>query len=260
MSLAPYYQDDAVTLYHGDCRVVLPQLERVDHIITDPPYSEHVHAKQWIGAALTEAGAKRVKTAHKALGFDALSDDLRALVAAEAARVCSRWCAVFCDLEGIAGWRLALGGGLDYVRTLIWDKVDAAPQFTGDRPANGAEAVVVAHPKGRKRWNAGGKRNVYRCPVNAGSGGAKPHPSTKPLALMLELLEDFTDPGDLVLDPFAGSGSTLVAAMRAGRRAIGIEMQEQWCAVAAERLEAERSGNTLAAQRAGQLPMFGGGA
>lgn len=234
--MTPYYSDDAVTLYHGDCLEILPTLGTIDHVITDPPYSEHVHAKQWIGAALTAQGKSRVSTAHKSLGFDALTAEVQATTCRQFALMTQRWVLAFCDLEGIVTWKQAVEAvGFDYVRTCVWDKVDSAPQFTGDRPASSAEAIVCAHVKGKKRWNGGGGRNVFRHAVNA-QRGAKPHPSTKPEPLMVELVNLFTDPGELILDPFMGSGTTLVAAKRMGRKAIGIEINEAYCEVAAKRL------------------------
>lgn len=232
---APY------ALVHGDCLDPVTGLARlpdgsVQHCITDPPYSEHTHSKQWIGAALTEQGAKRVKTAHKGLGFDALTSDQAYEIAGHVNRLAIRWFLAFSDLEGIALWRDAiLNAGLDYVRTCVWDKVDGAPQFTGDRPAAGAEVFVVGHRPGRKAWNAGGKRNVYRVAVNGGTG-AKPHPSTKPIALMCELIGDFTDPGDVIVDPFTGSGTTGIACLRLGRRFIGWEKDGAFFEMASRRL------------------------
>lgn len=234
--MSPYYEQDGITIYHADYRDVVPALARVDHVITDPPYTAHTHAKQWIGAALTVDGRPRMSTAHTELGFDPITDALRFQLCATAHTIVDRWSLVFCDLEGIDPWRLAfMAAHVDYVRACIWDKVDGAPQFTGDRPAAGAESIVCAHRKGVKRWNGGGRRNVFRHAVNA-DRGAKPHPSTKPESLMIELIGLFTDPGDLIFDPFMGSGSTLVAAKRIGRKAIGVEINERWCDVAASRL------------------------
>lgn len=252
MTLAPQLLQSAKTggegwdLRLGDCLDPASGLatladRSVDHVITDPPYSQHTHDKQWIGAALTEQGKKRVKTAHKSLGFAHLGEEQAFQIAAEAARVASRWCIAFTDLEGIWLWRQSFAAaGLDYVRTCIWDKVDGAPQFTGDRPAAGCEAFVVAHPSGRKRWNGGGRRNVFRHEVN-GERGSKPHPSTKPVALMEEIVELFTDPSDLILDPFAGSGTTGVAALQLGRRFIGWEMNADYHAIATRRLSGDRA-------------------
>lgn len=235
--MKPVYDMDGIQIWHGDCLDVLPLLEQADHVITDPPYSEATHAKQWVGAALTAGGAPRVATNFTGLGFDALTDEMRCAVAAHAQRLATRWVIAFSDIESISRWSSSLeAAGLDYVRTCIWDKVDSAPQFTGDRPAAGCEAICVAHQPGRKRWNGGGRRNVFRHPVNSSASGPKPHPSTKPVALMRELITLFTDPGDLILDPFAGSGTTLRAAKDCGRRAIGIELNEQYVQTAIARL------------------------
>jgi site-specific DNA-methyltransferase (adenine-specific) len=233
--VTPYYERDGIAIYHGDCRDILPQLGPVDHIITDPPYSAHTHKKQWIGHALTK-GKARNGTAHTEIGFEALTVEVQAFFCAEARRLALRWTLAFCDLESIFEWRvMMLSFGLDYVRSCVWDKVDSAPQFTGDRPAAAAEGIVVAHRRGAKNWNGGGGRNVLRHCVNGGTG-AKPHPTTKPEPLMAELVTLFTDPGETILDPFMGSGTTLVAAKRLGRKAIGIEIEEKYCEIAARRL------------------------
>jgi len=234
--MTPYYSAEGVDIYLGDCREVMRELGPVDHMITDPPYSAHTHAKQWIGSALTDDGKPRVSTAHKELGFDSLSPELMRDVCKEAKRLTKRWSLAFCDVESIWLWKECMQvSGLDYVRACIWDKVDSAPQFTGDRPANSAEGIICAHQPGKKRWNGGGARSVLRHAVNA-EKGAKPHPSTKPEPLMGELVQLFTDVGELILDPFGGSGTTAVAAKRLGRRCILIEQQEKYCEIAAKRL------------------------
>ncbi len=223
--------------------------DSVDVTITDPPYSQHTHEKQWVGAALTN-GKQRgkpcpghtVRTTHTGLNFAHLTAEQATRASLELARVSRRWVLVFTDLEGIALWRSAVAdAGLDYVRTCIWDKIDSAPQFTGDRPAASAEAVVVAHPKGRKRWNGGGRRSVFRHEVNSHDRGDKPHPTTKPLALMRELVSLFSDPGELVLDPFAGSGSTGVACNQLGRRFLGWELSPEYHAIATRRLNGDEA-------------------
>ncbi len=236
--MTPYYCEDGITIYHGDCRDVLPHLDLVHHMITDPPYSHETHGKTWRSKKMAEQGYQKVSAAHDGLGFDALDDETRRIVCWHANDLVLRWSLVFSDIEGVSTWIAAMrAANLEYVRTCMWDKIDGTPQLTGDRPAVGAEAIVMAHQVGRKRWNSGGKRGVYRHATNGGAKGAKPHPSTKPEPLLAELLADFTDAGELILDPFMGSGTTLVAALRLGRRAIGIETQEQYCEVAATRLQ-----------------------
>src|SRR5689334_11864825 len=105
-----YYQDDAVTIYHGDAREALSVLgtASVDVVISDPPYSEHTHSKQWIGSALTQHAKPRVSTKHKSLGFDPLTPELREEVCRQSFLMASRWIMFFTDLEGIADWRWSL--------------------------------------------------------------------------------------------------------------------------------------------------------
>jgi site-specific DNA-methyltransferase (adenine-specific) len=156
---------------------------------------------------------------------------------------------VFSDVESAHLWRRDLeSAGLDYIRTGFWWKVGGAPQFTGDRPAVAVEAITICHRPGRKRWNGGGKQGLWIVPMDEtvcyevpivlsrGAGEKRVHTTQKPLRLMRQLVEDFTDPGDLVMDPFAGSGSTGVAALCLGRRFLGWEIDDNYHALAAERL------------------------
>jgi site-specific DNA-methyltransferase (adenine-specific) len=84
------------------------------------------------------------------------------------------------------------------------------------------------------------------------------HPNETALGVQLKLVELISDPGDLILDPFAGSGSLGVAAIRLGRRYVGIEINEEWASLARDNITAEQEGSTLEARRAGQLSLLGG--
>lgn len=238
----PYYQDEWVTLYHGDCLEVMPQLEPVHHVITDPPYSEHIHGSaRRRNITHRDRGARYgADTRRKVdLGFTHLSDELRSASAAEFARLASRWVLTFSDIESAPLWRESLeAAGLDYVRTGAWIKVGSTPQFSGDRPATGFETITICHPKGRKRWNGGGKHAVWSVPIvlDRGGTGERLHTTQKPLELMLALVDLFSDPGETILDAFGGSGTTAVAAKSLGRRCIVIEQDEGSCEVAAKRL------------------------
>lgn len=243
--MRPYYDDAGVTIYHGDCREVLPSLGQVDHVITDPPYSEHVHAKSRRGGAdgvpLNGAGKCSASSFSriKEFGFDAMTEALRIEVARNVHHLVRRWVLVFSDVESSHLWLERMTQtGLDYCRTGAWVKVGATPQFTGDRPAAGFETVTICHPKGRKRWNGGGSHALWSYPIVLNRGGNDPrlHTTQKPEPLMCELVSMFTDPGETILDPFMGSGTTLVAAKRLSRKAIGIEREEKYCEIAAKRL------------------------
>ncbi len=249
----------------GDCLEIMGTLKPVEHVITDPPYEAEAHTKQRrsLKDATQKRGAKNtgeVRRVDACLDFAAITDDERAVAAAAFAGLASRWTIAFCQIEAVAAWRdVFVAAGLDWVRGGVWRKPDGMPQFTGDRPGTGVECMAIAHPPGRKKWNGGGRHAFWVCGLEHGHGGGgkSEHPTKKPVALMLDLVRDFTDPGETILDPFAGSGTTGVAAIRLGRRFIGIERDAKYFSLACERLRAEESGSTLPAARAGQSTLFG---
>lgn len=255
----------------ADNSEVLPGLpdKSVGHVITDPPYSEHVHGKSRRGQSLPDGAKKAYRSKANGaacsnrsvdLGFVAITDTEVNGVAGRFGALAGRWVLVFCDLESTGRWMSGIAGaGLDHVRIGVWVKGNATPQFTGDRPASGAEAVVISHRKGRKKWNGGGAHAIWSHTVVRPflEEDGRVHTTQKPISLMLELVELFTDEDDIVLDPFAGSGTTGVACLRLGRRFIGIERDEKYAAVARQRLEAETQGMDLRSYRNGQRPLFG---
>lgn len=253
--MTPYYEHAGVTIYHGDCREILPLVGYVDHVITDPPYSDYVHSKSRRGgtdAPALDGSGRLVPSSfsrEKTFGFDALTPEVRRAAALWFAVFARRWILVFSDVESSGLWRDDLVAAedrdgdtpLEYVRTGAWVKIGATPQFTGDRPATGFEAITIAHRRGRKKWNGGGSHAVWSYPIvlNRSHSDPRLHTTQKPEPLMLELVRLFTDGGDTVLDPFMGSGTTLAAAKRLGRKAIGIELEEKYCEIAAKRLQQE---------------------
>jgi len=245
---------------HADNGDVLPTIpdKGVTHVITDPPYEAQAHAlDRRLNGKTMSNGERSVYEAP--LSFSAITTSERQSVALEFARLTARWVVVFSQVEAVMEWQRVLtdSGELSRRRIGVWIKPDGVPQFSGDRPGMGYESIVFCHRKGRSRWNGGGRVGVFTHNKNT-PGGAHFHETQKPLPLMLELVELFTDPGDIVLDPFCGSGTTGVACIRLGRRFIGVEKDAKYAAVAQERLEAEAQGLNLRDARAGQLPMFGG--
>lgn len=224
---------------HDDCRKVLSGLgERsVDHVIMDPPYDDKTHA----GARNAGEDFSRIDFAPLD-SIDFLGDVLR---------VGQRWILAFCAFEQTGEYRAA--AGKSWVRTGVWYRPDGAPQFTGDRPAQPGDAVAIMHRLGRKRWNGGGHKAFWSVGVEHDE---RVHPTQKPVALMMRLVEQFTDPGDVVLDPFCGSGTTGVACLALGRRFIGIERDERYHALACERLQAAAQGLTRSAMKAGQVALL----
>ena len=227
--------DPAHIVHLGDCLgpeglASLPD-KSVDHVITDPPYEAEAHT---LGRRRGKAGGGAEESP---LDFPAITQEQRQAVAVALARVARRWVVVFCQAEAVAAWKAALeAGGGSYRRPMVWVKPGAAPQFTGDRPGMGYESMVAAHAPGRSRWNGGGKHGVYIYPP-CGDGL---HMTQKPLELMLSLVRDFTDPGELICDPFAGSGTTGVACKCLGRRFIGWERDPKYHAIAERRIRDAR--------------------
>ncbi len=231
----------------GDCIEVMKTLpdKCVDVIITDPPYDEHTHKAQRRGCTgytePTRPGATRAQfNRSREIDFEPMTNALMRATSYEIARLVKRWVLIFCSLEMIPYWRDSLQDWrLDYVRAQIWRKEGSTPQFTGDRPAQACEAIITAHPPGRKKWNGGGHHGFYSFPIvlNRGKKKERLHTAQKPIGLMQELVRRFTNPGELVLDPFAGSGSTGHACLLEGRSFLGIEKQEKYVDVANERLK-----------------------
>lgn len=222
----------------GDCRLilgnaleVLPSLGRVDHVITDPPYEDELHAAVGKINRIRNDG-RRVPDD---LGFDGVnaqrSEIARAIVEASAG-----WAILFTLAEGVRAWRDDVqAAGAKWDTCLAWVKPDASPRFNGQGAARGFECAITAWcGRGYRSWNGGGKRGVYTYCVNQGRHGE--HPTEKPVPLMCDLLADFTQPDQTVCDPFLGSGTTLVACARMGRKGIGIELNERYFEIACERV------------------------
>lgn len=229
--MRPYYQDDSCTIYHGDCREILPQLPKVDLVLTDPPFSEytHKHAKSNRGRG---HGNKAID--FKAIDFEAI--DFEAICGVFGSIKCSGWLVAFMDWRHIAELSRNCPEHWEFVRFGVWVKTNPMPQISADRPANGWDGICYLYPSGeRKRWNGGGHHGNWVGPLV--TDGL--HPTAKPLALISTLIRRHSDSGSAILDPFMGSGTTLVAAKQLGRRATGIELEEKYCEIAVKRLRQE---------------------
>ncbi len=226
------------TLYCGDCLEVMQSLEPVDQTISDPPY-EAVMQNKW-GVLSRNAPSSHVQ--HDEIGFDAI-DEIRDNVAKAIVEATSGWAILFCMAEGVRAWRDALEmAGARYKRAMVWVKPDAMPQFNGQGPSAGHEMLVSAWCGGsRSSWNGGGRPGVFTYNKNTPESV---HPTQKPLPLMKQLVHLFSNEGQVVLDPFMGSGTTGVACVQQNRRFIGIEQNPEHFANACRRIEdAQRQGD-----------------
>lgn len=216
--MSAYYEDDLVTLYHGDCREVTAWLE-ADVLVTDPPYG--VRMVSYVG------GGDRARNGSPSHISDAIAGDSSPLVRDEAlANWGDRPAIVF------GSWRIPRPPNVRSL--LVWHKEGA---YSGPLNAaffNNHEEIYVLG-SGAWRKSAPPLRSVittteHRSYASVSIG----HPTPKPLGLMETLIDRCPD--GVVADPFAGSGSTLVAAKQLGRRAIGVELEERYCEIAAKRL------------------------
>lgn len=216
------------TLYLADCANVLLELENVDVVITDPPYGEEtqMNARTHRNNGFNEAARSHY------IDFVISSDEVRTVFDSCASLV-KRWVVASMEFRHAAKFEQAPPHGLKFIRIGAWVKSNGAPQFTADRPAQGWEAVAIMHKDGEKlRWNGGGGRAVWATDVERNNG----HPTPKPLPLIMDWVRLVSDAGEIVLDPFMGSGTTGVACVKMGRKFIGIEREPEYFDIACRRI------------------------
>ena len=206
------------------CLANMPD-KSVDVIITDPPFTAHVHANLCSGSLV---GTKAVPKYE--LGFAPMTDHAWLH---QALRVARRWVIVFCAVEDFGRFQDLLDKG--YVRGGIWYKSNAMGQLTADRPASAYEGIAVLHRTDTKKvWNGRGSYGIWR--ANGTRGKKNRHPNEKPVDLCAKLVALFSNQGELVFDPFCGSGAIGEAAIRLGRSYIGFDQDNAWCESAIKRL------------------------
>jgi DNA modification methylase len=237
--MKPYYQDSFATIFCGSCFELVPQIEIADHVITDPPYTQRTSENMRSRKDASDGGAYIGDNQRRRIDFDGVDGKEASLVELFLSKS-RRWVLVFCALEQIGVYAAAARDC--HVRSTAWHRTNPAPQFTGDRPGQVHEGAVLLHNKGRKAWNRGGHGLAWIGPtVNAVSDPDRGlgHPTPKPVWIMADCIDALTRYGDTILDPFMGSGTTLVAAKQLGRKSIGIELEEKYCEIAARRLQQE---------------------
>lgn len=220
------------TIYCGNNRDFYDRVPTVQAVITDPPYGDQVHSKDKTGRN-SEGAVEAVPVPFAEL--DILDMNKLAWFCRDK---CRGWALVFCQTEQISAWRDHMDrDGIRYFRPMLWIKPNARPNFRGHGPGIGHETIQSYWcGGGRQTWNGGGRVGIFY--HNSGTGKVNlKHPTGKPVSLMKELVRYFTDPGDMIFDPFMGCGATGVAALELGRKFIGIEKNEEYYAEAERRLQ-----------------------
>ena len=204
MSLpTPYYEEPGITIYHGDCLQLLPYLSRMDLVLTDPPYG--------IGRDGQRAsnGMHGGRKAHQFLRWD----------------INRPHPIIFERLRAISNHQIIWGGNYfaDFLPPtmgwLVWDKGQRITQSDGELAWTSYQRALRIFTLNRMALQQDGAE----------------HPTQKPIALMNWCLSLATD-CQSILDPFMGSGTTLLAAKNSGRTCIGIEIEEKYCQIAVDRL------------------------
>ena len=239
--MKPYYDKAGITIYHGNALEILPHVSEFDILLTDPPYSS---GGMFRGDRMEQTTTKYVTTGTLRARPEFAGDnrDQRAYLA-----WCGLWlsaalqraktgahCLVFTDWRQLPITTDAVQiGGWVWRGIATWWKPGIRMQRSGFSAS--AEYVVWGTCGPWKRDNAHSPQNVLKhSPV----GHGKRHIAEKPISLMNDLVK-FAPPNGTILDPFMGSGTTIRSAKDLGRRAIGIEIEERYCEMAANRLGQE---------------------
>lgn len=208
--MTPYYQDHLVTIYHGDSRWLLADQGQVDLVLTDPPYGI---GEKWSRSEMVgKNGKSRLWGRGETWDDESANQELVAECAWKG-RASIIWGGNYFSLPPAGGW-------------LVWDKVQ---EFSG-----ASAELAWTDLKQPVRTFRLSRIDAY---VNRAESG-KVHPTEKPISLMRWCI-GFVPWATTILDPFMGSGTTLRAAKDLGRKAVGIEIEERYCEVAARRMGQE---------------------
>lgn len=208
--MTPYYEQDGIVIYHGDCREILPTLPKVDAVVTDPPYG------------IGEAAGRNKSRGKLAEARDYGNASWDACTAQDVADTVVGW-GIPVVWFGGNYYSLPPSGGW-----LVWHK-DTKPRTSDFSACELAWTNVGGAVKYKQFLWAGMWRGRY-----AGEKEQRWHPTQKPVDVMKWAIEHVGV--SLILDPFMGSGTTLRAAKDLGRKAIGIEIEEEYCEIAAKRM------------------------
>lgn len=253
--MTPYYEDDCVTLYNCRWEDAPVGPEGVDAVIADPPFDERTHSGQRHGRRDYGDKKKNCTLASKGLEYEPWSHkdavDFALIMAA-----CKGWVAILTSHTLWPSFAAHLAEPYRYAYAPIaCTQMNRNVRLAGDGPSNWTDWLCVSRPKTMKKWGALPGAYVGM-PFDAGENmldRSQRITGGKPLWLMESIVSDYSREGDLILDPCVGSGTTLLAARALGRRAIGVEMDEATCEIAAYRLHPWKG-----RRKEGQVELFGG--
>lgn len=229
------------TLYCGDCREILPTLDKVGAVITDPPYSERTHSGHAATASGSPSDFGSDNSQRKDLGYAALSLTDVAELSEMFASVTDGWIAWMCDHHLAPHIQSKLEGLGRYVfAPLPYYAPGSRTRLGGDGPASWTVWIMVSRTAKQHRWGTlpGGYVAGPGWRERVRMGG-------KPTKLMDRIVSDYSKHGQTILDPFMGAGTTGVSCVNLDRRFIGVEIDRECFDIACERIEAAQSQGRL---------------
>jgi site-specific DNA-methyltransferase (adenine-specific) len=244
----PYYEDGSCTIYHGDCLEILPQIEPVDLAFTSPPYNMRLRIRngQYTNKEFGDKFSVKYQHFSDALPIDTYTSFHRDVVNS----VLSKATTVFVNIQIVTGskqaWFTLVGEFATAIKDIIvWDKGTGQPAMHPSVINRATELVLCLEGQQRTAGRAfsrsffkrGEMSDIWRIKKN--TLRIKGHNAICPESLVKKIINGWSACGDTVLDPFMGSGTTLKVAKDLGRKAIGIEIEEEYCEVAVKRLHQE---------------------
>ena len=246
-----YYEDGSVVLIHADCRDILPLLPKVNLVLTDPPYGHNNNDGDMISnrEAIFGGGKRPLGEARPIANDGKEANELYRFMLKCANDLLKPGCCCCCCCCGGGGpdpqfarWTTWMDEAIGFKMAVVWDK---GRMGMGHHYRRSYELILVGMKDGAAcHWFDDSKKieNIIR-PGDYGIRkiipSADQHPTEKPVELAAHFIRLHSKFDDLILDPFCGSGTTLVAAKQLGRKAIGVEISEAYCKIAVERLKQE---------------------
>lgn len=209
-TMKPYYDEGGITIYHGDCREIIPKLPKIGLVLTDPPYAIGAGCGEWSATAAVAVGlheaSKRLVKGGSLIAFTTTSG------------------------RGIQFTQGAIGSNLPFNRLLTWSKTDGRSRAMSPWKWDSVAVLLF----GRAPTSRSGASSVFTCGMDYDR--ETDHKAELPDGISEWLYTPFDAEGLVTLDPFMGSGRLLDAAVRRGRAVVGIDVEERYCEAAAKRL------------------------
>jgi DNA modification methylase len=259
--IKPYYEADGISLFHGDCRDILPHLPKVDLVLTSPPYNMRTRVRngKYTTREWSEHFSKKYSDFEDAFPIEDYYAHHRAVIMylLSMSRIC------FINIGIVTGskeaWFRIIGDFCSTIKDIIiWDKGEGQPAMHSAVINRSYELILaMEHSASAGRafkkvyFKRGEMPDIWRL-GRGGEGETPGHAAVFPTKLATKIITGWSKQNEIILDPYVGTGTTLVAAKQLGRRAIGIEIEEKYCQIAVERLKQRELGIMDEANSAGE--------